>query len=327
MEFEICLEPSGVRFTADAHQNIVAAAKEHGIPIKHGCASGSCGDCKGTILDGDSEQGPFMPLLLSPTERAANMAILCKLYPRSPMRLRAEIVQKTLWTAQVTQLAPLAWNVMELRVQPEHPYPYRTGQYARIGVPGQPEQWRSYSVATPPTAQGELVFHIRELPGGAFSQWLFQNARIGDTLQLGSPQGEFFLRQESPLDLLCIAAGTGLAPIEAILQESFDLGWKRPIHLFYGAKKREDFYHSEKLAGWSRHYPHLQVTPTLSDMTDAGWTGARRLLPTVASHGPWKDHEIYLCGSPGMIEAAIDLLLSHGTPHEQIHFDAFSPNG
>ncbi|MDA8115060.1 MAG: FAD-binding oxidoreductase [Acidithiobacillus sp.] len=327
MEYEICLEPSGICFKADDRQNVVEAARAHGIPIKYGCASGSCGDCKGTIISGEAEQGPFMPLLLSSSERAEHMAILCKLYPRSDMCLRAEVLQENNWIAKVVHLAPLAWNVMELRLRPERLYPYRAGQYARISVPGHPEQWRSYSIATPPTEQGELVFHIRELPGGAFSQWLFQSAQIGDELQLTGAQGEFFLRQNSGRNLLCIAAGTGLAPIEAIIQESLSLGWKLPIHLFYGAKKRDDFYHLEELAALSQRYPHLQVTPTLSDTGDTGWTGARRLLPTVASHGQWIDHEVYLCGSPGMIESAIDLLLSHGVPHEHIHFDAFAPNG
>ena len=327
MEYEICLEPSGIRFMADAGQNIVEAAKQHGIPIKHGCASGSCGDCKGTILSGDSEQGPFMPLLLLPTERAAGMAILCKLYPRSDLRLRAEVVPKDTWTAAITRLTPLAWNVLELRLQPELPYPYRTGQYARIAIPGHPDQWRSYSMATPPDATGTLVFHIRELPGGIFSQWLFHEAQIGDQLMLGSAQGEFTLHSDNDRDMLCIAAGTGLAPIEAIIQESIALGRTRLIHLFYGARKQADFYHQEELDRWSQQYPHITITSTLSDMHDTSWAGAHRLLPTVAASGHWKDHEVYLCGSPGMIEAAIDLLLSHEVQHDLIHFDAVAPNG
>ena len=327
MKYEICLEPSGIRFMADAGQNIVEAAKQHGIPIKHGCASGSCGDCKGTILSGDSEQGPFMPLLLLPTERAAGMAILCKLYPRSDLHLRAEVVPKDTWTAAITRLTPLAWNVLELRLQPERPYPYRTGQYARIAIPGHPDQWRSYSMATPPDATGTLVFHIRELPGGIFSQWLFHEAQIGDQLMLGSAQGEFTLHSDNDRDMLCIAAGTGLSPIEAIIHESIALGRTRPIHLFYGARKQTDFYHLEELAKWSQQYPHITITPTLSDTQDTSWTGAHRLLPTVAASGHWKDHEVYLCGGPGMIEAAIDLLLSHEVQHDHIHFDAFAPNG
>ena len=327
MEYEICLEPSGIHFMADERQHIIEAAKQHGIPIKHGCASGSCGDCKGTILSGESEHGPFMPLLLLPTERAAGKAILCKLYPRSAMRLRVEVVPKDTWTAEITRLTPLAWNVLELRLRPERPYPYRTGQYARVAVPGRPDQWRSYSMATPPDTTGELVFHIRELPGGVFSQWLFHAAQTGDELTLGAAQGEFALRPDNDRDMLCIAAGTGLAPIEAIIQESIDLERTRPIHLFYGARKQADFYHLEELAIWSQQYPHITITSTLSDMHDISWAGAHRLLPTVAASGHWKDHEVYLCGGPGMIEAAIDLLLSHEVQHDHIHFDAFTPNG
>lgn len=327
MEFEICLEPSGTCFKADESQNIVEAAKAHNVAIKHGCSSGSCGDCKGTILSGESEQGPFMPLLLSPTERAAGMAILCKLYPRSNMHLQAEVIPKNIWNAEIVGLRKLAWNVLELRLRPAKPYPYRTGQYARVAVPGHEDQWRSYSMATPPQDHGELVFHVRELPGGLFSQWLFYQAQCGNSITLGPSLGEFALHPDNDRPILCIAAGTGLAPIEAIIQESIDLGQNRPIHLFYGAKKQRDFYHLETLQQWTQQYVHLTVTPTISDAEDANWSGARRLLPSVAAKGHWQNHEVYLCGGPGMIEAAIDLLLSHDVPHEHIHFDAFAPNG
>jgi CDP-4-dehydro-6-deoxyglucose reductase len=326
MEYEICLEPSGVRFKADESQNIVEAAKAHHVAIKHGCASGSCGDCKGTILSGESEQGPFMPLLLLPTERAAGMAILCKLYPRSNLRLQAEVISEDVWNTEIVGLSKLAWNVLELRLRPEKPYPYRSGQYARMAVPGQENQWRSYSMATPSQDRGELVFHIREFPGGLFSRWLFYQAQCGDAITLGPPQGDFAL-QDNTRPLLCIAAGTGLAPIEAIIQESMHIGQTRPIHLFYGAKKQRDFYHLETLQQWAGQYAHFTFTPTISDGEDTQWKGARRLLPTVASNGHWQDHEVYLCGGPGMIEAAIDLLRSHDVPHEHIHFDSFAPNG
>jgi len=326
MEYEICLEPSGICFKADENQNIVEAAKAHNVAIKHGCASGSCGDCKGTILSGESEQGHFMPLLLLPTERAAGMAILCKLYPRSNLQLRAEVISGDIWNTEIVGLSKLAWNVLELRLRPERPYPYRSGQYARMAVPGQEDQWRSYSMATPPQDRGELVFHIRELPGGLFSRWLFYRAQLSDAITLGAPQGDFAL-QDNMRPLLCIAAGTGLAPIEAIIQEIMHTGQPRPIHLFYGAKKQRDFYHLETLQQWAGQYAHFTFTPTISDGEDTQWKGARRLLPTVAANGHWQDHEVYLCGGPGMIEAAIDLLRSHGVPHAQIHFDAFAPNG
>ncbi len=326
MKHEIVLEPSGIRFHARDDQSIVAAASGQGIAIRHGCGNGSCGDCKGVVLEGEGEQLPFMPLLLTPEERAARMAILCRLQPRTPMRIQARVQERETWQATVLGVGSLAGNVRELRLQTSRPYRYQAGQYARIAVPGQDGEWRSYSMARPPAEDGTLVFHIRAVPEGRFGTWLFHQARPGDVLTLGAAQGEFFLRRDTEKPILCVAAGTGLAPIEAILQETLDMGWRRPIHLFYGARRRKDFYHLSLLEEWTRQYGHLQVTPTLSDMEDHDWGGARRLLPTVAAHGPWKEHQAYLCGSPAMIEAAVDLLLSHGLPHEQIHFDAFSPN-
>jgi len=327
MEYQITVEPSGRKFSVRADQTLVAAALEQGIAIHHGCGNGSCGDCKGTVLAGDFIQLPYMPLLLTPAERERGMAILCKVQPCSDLRIAAQIDAPQLWEGKIHSLVRLSSSVLELQVQVQEDYPYQAGQYTRIALPTEPKIWRSYSMATPPRQDRILTFHIRYVPGGHFSSWLFQQAKPQDVLQLSGPQGEFFLRQDNDRPLLCIAAGTGLAPIEAILEESLQLGWQRPVTLFFGVRQRQDFYHLEKLQEWSTRHSHLTCIPTLSDPADREWTGARRLLPTVAQHGPWQGHEAYLCGSPGMIEAAIDLLLSHGLPSSQIHFDSFAPNG
>ena len=79
---------------------------------------------------------------------------------------------------------------------------------------------------------------------------------------LGSAQGEFTLHSDNDRDMLCIAAGTGLSPIEAIIHESIALGRTRPIHLFYGARKQADFYHLEELAKWSQQYPQILMALT-----------------------------------------------------------------
>ena len=327
MDYEITLEPSGRTLRVRADQNLVAAALEQGVAIHHGCGNGSCGDCKGTVLAGEYEQLPFMPLLLTPQERSAGKAILCKLQPRSDMRIEAQIDTPDHWQGKIHALSRLAPSVMEIRLQLEREYPYRAGQYARIAVPGQAETWRSYSLACPPGDDHELVFHVRAAPGGLFTEWLFHQAQLGDILQLSAAQGDFYLREDNDRPLLCIAAGTGLAPIEAVLQQAFQSGWQRPMTLFFGARKRQDFYHLELLSNWAQRYPNFQFIPTLSDKDDESWTGARRLLPSVAQMSHWQGHEAYLCGSPGMVEAAIDLLLSHGLPSGQIHFDSFAPNG
>ena len=326
MEHEVILEPSGHCLQVREDQCIVEAALEQGVAIHYGCGNGSCGDCKGRIVDGEGVQLPFMPLLLTPGERADNRAILCKLQPRSAMRIEAQVDGAAeLWTGTVTTLQQLASTVMELRLRCDRPYPFRAGQYARIAVPDQPGQWRSYSMASHPSA-AEMIFHIRAVAGGAFSHWLFAQARVGDTLQLGPAQGEFTLQQNEERPLLLVAAGTGLAPIEAIVQERMRLPWTTPVALFFGVRRAADLYHLDVLQNLADSWPNLRLEICCSDPHFTGPDGPRRLLPSVSENGPWSQHEVYLCGSPGMIEAAVDLLLSHGIVHERIHFDSFAPS-
>lgn len=326
MEHEVILEPSGQRLWVREDQSVVEAALEQGVAIHHGCGNGSCGDCKGQILSGESVQLPFMPLLLTPEERAANQAILCKLQPRSSMRIAARVDTATdPLIATVSSLQRLAPNVMELGLHCDRPYPFQAGQYARIAVPDRPGQWRSYSMASLPD-EAVLRFHIRAVPGGAFSRWLFAQAKIGDTLQMGPAQGAFTLDRDTERPLLLIAAGTGLAPIEAILQERMRLSWTAPVALFFGARRAEDLYHLDYLRGLAGRWSALRLEICCSDPEFTGSGGPRRLLPSVAHQGPWSGHAAYLCGSPGMVEAAIDLLLSHGLSHEHIHFDSFAPS-
>ena len=326
MEYEVILEPSGHRLQVREDQCIVEAALEQGVAIHYGCGNGSCGDCKGQIVDGEGVQLPFMPLLLTPEERADKQAILCKLQPRSAMRVAARVDTATeLWTGTVTALQRLASTVMELRLRCDRPYPFRAGQYARIAVPDQAGQWRSYSMASHPD-EAELSFHIRAVPGGAFSRWLFERVRVGDSVQLGPAQGEFMLQRNTERPMLLVAAGTGLAPIEAILRERRQLPWTAPVALFFGVRRAADLYHLDVLQNLADSWPNLRLEICCSDPHFTGPGGPRRLLPSVLENGSWSEHEVYLCGSPGMIEAAVDLLLSHGTSHARIHFDSFAPS-
>lgn len=325
--YEVTLEPSGICLQVREDQTIVEAALEQGVPIKYGCGSGSCGDCKGTVLSGDGEQLPYMPFppLLTPEERASHKAILCKLQPRSDMRIAATVEENAAhWEGRVASLKLLGETVMELTVDCDRPYPYKAGQYARLAVPGEPSAWRSYSMATAPKEDPRLQFHIRRVPGGKFSGWLFEEAKVGDKIVLAGAQGEFYLR-ENERPLLCIAAGTGLAPIEAILEEFYRQGGRRPVALFFGVRRQRDLYHLETLQALAQQHQDLRLTVSCSDPELSDWAGPRRLLPAVEAEGSWKAHEAYLCGSPGMVEAAINLLLADGMPNEHIHFDSFSP--
>ncbi|MFD1104900.1 hypothetical protein [Sphingobium olei] len=126
--------------------------------------------------------------------------------------------------------------------------------------------------------------------------------------------------------MLCLAGGSGLAPIMAILQQAQSMGANRPVTLLYGARTRQHLYCLDEIealsAAWDAPF---EFVPVLSE-EDAGsdWTGGRGLVTEPIARLPGLTRtEAYLCGPPAMIDAAEAQLIQHGVLPEMIAADRF----
>ncbi len=82
-----------------------------------------------------------------------------------------------------------------------------------------PRAWRPYSIANAPRRGGLIELHVRAVPGGLVSNTLVHHSVTGDCVLLGAAAGAMTLA-DSDRDLLCVAGGTGLAPIKAIIEQA-----------------------------------------------------------------------------------------------------------
>lgn len=126
--------------------------------------------------------------------------------------------------------------------------------------------------------------------------------------------------------MLCIAGGSGLAPIIAILQEELASGGSRPVILLYGARSQRHLYCLDEIARLKDAWPaQFSFVPTLSEEPqDSDWTGARGLVTSQLTEIPdLPQHEAYLCGPPAMVDAAEKLLLEAGLERDAISADRF----
>ena len=213
-------------------------------------------------------------------------------------------------------------GVAVLRLHTDKPLPYQAGQHVPVQVSRWPRTWRSYSVGTAPRPGGLLELHVRAVPGGLVSNTLVRHSAVGDSVLLGAAEGTMALT-DSDRDLLCLAGGTGLAPIKAIIEQAIaaDSGRDRPrtITLFLGARQHFDLYDLEDLQLLEASYEALRVIPVLSDQP--GYPGLTGMLPeVVSSQGHVGDAEAYVCGPPAMVRQAV-ALLGGCIPASQIHFD------
>lgn len=230
------------------------------------------------------------------------------------------------WDVTVVGVERRTLHVVVLTVRPHAPLPYVAGQSVAVEVPMRPRLWRYYTPATLPGPDGSFELHVRLVPGGPVSTALVQGATVGDVFRMGAPIGNTLtLGPAARRDVVMLAGGTGLAPMKALVQQLEADGGHRRVHLFWGAPFHRDLYdltamrrHTERL-DWLRFVPCVSHEPTVGTHVEAG-----TVVDVALRHGPWPDHEVYLCGSPDMVRATLDVLEQAGTPRQLVHVEEFS---
>jgi NAD(P)H-flavin reductase/hemoglobin-like flavoprotein len=225
------------------------------------------------------------------------------------------------WLGEVLTQDKRGPDVAVLSVRPDQPFSYLAGQHVSVQSARWPRVWRTFSIANAPRADGVLQFHVRAVPGGWVSSALVHHTVPGDTLLLGRAIGTMVADKGSDRDVLCVAGGTGLAPIKAIVQQlvsDVQQSAKRSIHLFFGARREADLYDLPSLRIMEACYPSLQVIPVVSDEPE--FDGVRGRLPDVVGRYPgWHDHDVYVSGPVGMVRATTQTLTVMGIPVTRIY--------
>jgi NAD(P)H-flavin reductase len=226
------------------------------------------------------------------------------------------------WTAEVVSNEQRRPGISILTVAPDLPFPYEPGQHISVQTPRWPKVWRPYSVACRPREDGLITFHIKAVPGGWVSDALVYHAEPGDEITLGPALGTMTLSLAGGRDLLCVAGGTGLSPIKAIIEEAIRgaTACPRQIHLFFGARTREELYDLPDLWHLADSYPGFQLTPVTSD--DPAFDGMQGNVGRVAArYLPHRECEAYVAGPPGMVRETVHVLARVGLPRGRIHYD------
>lgn len=314
-------------------ETILNAALRQGIPFPHSCRVGGCGNCKCQLKQGKVKELTESAYVLSEAELEQGYILACQSIPQtdiqiavadlntgkpgvSPRSIRGVVIAKR----------QLTHDIAALQIELEQPLQYAAGQYALLSIPGLINEGRSYSFANSAPSLGStlLEFYIRQIPGGTLSSWAQGNV-VDTPVQLTGPFGHFYLRP-SERPMLCIAGGSGLAPIKALLESARTQPQARPVTLLFGARRQRDLYCLEELQELQSQWPggDFEFIPVLSEEpADSSWSGARGLvtdlLPTLAT----PQHQVYMCGPAPMLDAAESRLQQLGLAADQIFSDRF----
>ena len=333
MPYHVSLQPGGHEFIVGDNETVLdAALREKGGVLPYGCRNGTCGACMGTLVSGTVRYAGERPPGLSAAEQAAGKALLCQAYPCSDLVIAAREVKSSgdirarLLPCRVERRERLAPDVMRLylKLPSTERLQFLAGQYVDILLAD--GRRRGFSLANPPHADELLELHVRHVPGGFFTGFVFERMKDKALLRFQGPLGTFFLREDSPRPIILIGGGTGFAPLKGMLEHAFHVGLQRSLHLYWGARARVDLYLDELPRQWAAQHAHFRYTPVLSE-PDAGedWPGRSGWVheAVAADYPDLSGYDVYMSGPPAMIEAAKPVFAARGLPAEQLFYDAF----
>jgi NAD(P)H-flavin reductase/ferredoxin len=325
MTFNVSVAGTEFHFPCEPNESVLDAAQRAGLEIPFSCRKGVCGTCKGRVVSG--EVRAYSGDALGAAERAAGNVLFCNARPRSDLEIAPRSISKAdpfarkTVTARVFRLARLADDVMfvHLRFPAGIRVKFKAGQHLNLILDN--GERRDFSMANPPRESDGAQLHVRHVPSGAFTSYVFNALKQGDHLRAELPFGDFTLR-ESKKPILFVAGSTGFAPIQSMIQDAFDRGIRRDMLLYWGARRREGLY-SDLPRKWAAQNPRFKFVPVLSDAAEPGFRQSLVHRAVLEDHGSLAAFQAYVCGVPVMTQAARADFVAAGLPEDEFYADAF----
>ena len=329
----IVMQPSGKSVECAYGDTVLMSLEKAGFALPNNCRAGACGECKVKVLSGQFDQGMVLDMALSPEDRKAGFGLMCMAKPISDEMViewgTADAKPKLFPPREnalfvVTDKRPIAARVVELRLRPVgQPIRYWPGQYVTVGDPRAGYPARAYSISNAPRPDGELVLQVARADDGATSQWIHDQLAVGESLKISGAYGTFIGDPAVDTPVLCLAAGTGLAPILSLAEAALRRGFRKPVMMLMSARTREDAYAQGLMAWWRTKHRNFDYKITLTREQHEGFLHGRvdavlpRLLPDLSKH------TVFAAGSPEFTACCVETCKQLGAGADMIYTEGF----
>jgi CDP-4-dehydro-6-deoxyglucose reductase, E3 len=341
----VTIADTGRSFLCDRGMAILDAGLIAGIGLPHNCRGGACGTCKSQVLEGSVDHGWVLSFAITDEEKAAGKCLICQSKPTSdtlvirpdgamapaeedvpaPIEARGLVVASETLTPSIRRLVVALPKGVRFR--------YRAGMHVEIGTPGIARP-RTYSIANAPGDEGLppdglLTFFVTRHEGGRASSWLHDGLRVGQPLAIHGPYGSFRWPEGAEGPVLCLAGGSGLAPILAVLQGALGKGYAGPVELVLSVRDRSEVFALDACHALSRRHENFSYQVKLSRAAEVdpatGWRSGRVpdwLPDAFPDLSAW---HVLIAGPPGFVDACAEAARRSGASDQRILTDSFTP--
>ncbi|NJD06154.1 MAG: methane monooxygenase, partial [Methylococcaceae bacterium] len=269
--------------------------------------------------------------------------LLCRCFPDTDLSLEVPYTYSRIsfepednqFTADVVALNQISVNAARLHLRRQgvnggRRVAFAAGQFMELEVPGAGVT-RAYSPANIANDDGDLEFLIRLLPDGIMSNYLRSGVKPGTPINVKGPSGIFGIKENGLRPRYFVAGGTGLAPVLSMVRHMQYWGAQQETRVYFGVTSNEELFMVDELLELESAMKNLTVRICVWKHNDAtadycARGNAIEVLRADLEGRPAKP-DIYLCGPPGMVDAAYQVCDQFGIPKDQIYLEKFLPSG
>ena len=137
---------------------------------------------------------------------ARNLFLACQCFPAQDLEvaLADDVIERIEACVAATEV--LSDEIRAVHIRPLTPFEYRAGQFVRLFMDARTS--RNYSLASVPTLDDDLMMHVRRVPGGQVSAWIFDRLKPGDTVTISEAFGDCFYVPGGP-SRICFCSAPG----------------------------------------------------------------------------------------------------------------------
>jgi len=226
------------------------------------------------------------------------------------------------FAVELVARSPLSARVHRLRFAALSPFVWQAGQYLVIVVAEGQELFLPYSIASAsePDKPGEFELAVAIHAGADVMDTL----PVGARLEVEGPAGAFTWQAAPSPAALLVGAGTGIAPLRALIEAELARASSTRLLLLAGHREPEDVLFADDFARLARAHSRFHFIPTLSGASSA-WLGRRgrvqaQLIEAVSSLGTL---DAYVCGRLEMVSNVTEQLIAHGIPPSRVRSEGF----
>ena len=328
-------------------ERILRAGLVAGLSLPYECATGTCGTCRGRLTAGEVHVEWAGAPGYAKLKRDKGDILMCQARPngdctfRVPAKIAPHAKPETLpalRTARIENVRRLVHDVLDFELSLSSPITFEAGQFVVLETPTI-AGGRAYSMVDHEPGTSRLRLVVKLLPGGKFSEWLFGGDPSGAELNVFGPLGRATFHPEEGREILCVAGGSGIAGMVAILQHAVREGHFREHggQVFFGVRTLADGFYIDELARLvAAAGDRLKVTLALSHEAVSaavhpqhpGVRLASGLVGDVmiqAMAGKYANIVAFTAGPPVMVDAVLRHLTHEAKiPRAFIRYDKFA---